>query len=318
MMQVGNFNGDEPQRSHEERSHFGLWSINSAPLVLGFDLGNNVSMDRVWPIISNQDALSVNEQWAGHPGTLVKAYPASDMDSRMVIQAGQSEETDPAPIPGAVGWHIANGKLVAPGSDADPQCLSASGFPNGFYCPPTTRAGGVTQCGNLIENCSTVQGSWEHGASGLLMWRQKPSDQPQCLFTDAGSPAAKQRQTGWVKLGQCQSGSSHQTFSFTKEGELRNDDDVFLKASALPGSQLWSKPLLDGKVAILVLNPLYVEQELSVPFDDVPQNPCAGSCTVRDVWQQQDSVVHGSALSLKLAPHESAYFVLSKSTVELI
>lgn len=93
---------------------------------------------------------------------------------------------------------------------------------------------------------------------------------------------------------------------------------MFLKASTLPGSQLWSKPLLNDKVAILLLNPLDVEQELSVPFADVPKSPCGGSCAVRDVWQQQDFVVHGAALSMKLAPHESAYFILSKGIVELI
>merc|ERR1719272_220605 len=86
MMQVGNFGGDEPRRSHEERSHFGLWSINSAPLVLGFDLLDAKRMDRVWPTITNLDALSVNEQWAGHPGTLVRSYPASGLSTQMVTQ----------------------------------------------------------------------------------------------------------------------------------------------------------------------------------------------------------------------------------------
>ena len=28
-------------------------------------------MDRVWHIISNPEVLAVNQQWAGHPGTLV-------------------------------------------------------------------------------------------------------------------------------------------------------------------------------------------------------------------------------------------------------
>ena len=32
MMQVGNFRGPEPLRSAEERTHFSLWVINSAPV----------------------------------------------------------------------------------------------------------------------------------------------------------------------------------------------------------------------------------------------------------------------------------------------
>lgn len=38
MMQIGNFKGEEPTRSYEEQTHFGLWSIISSPLVLGFDM----------------------------------------------------------------------------------------------------------------------------------------------------------------------------------------------------------------------------------------------------------------------------------------
>ena len=100
MMQVGNFKGEEPQRSHEERSHFSLWVMNSAPLVLGFDMGNastctapattlgsgtfngingpamvpgdvsdsllvalcfqTTAMDRVWPWITNPDMLEIS------------------------------------------------------------------------------------------------------------------------------------------------------------------------------------------------------------------------------------------------------------------
>ncbi len=56
---MGNFRGDEPMRSHEERGHFGLWSIVSSPLILGFNLSNEEDMDRVWPTITNADALQV-------------------------------------------------------------------------------------------------------------------------------------------------------------------------------------------------------------------------------------------------------------------
>eukprot|EP00428_Durinskia_dybowskii_P051098 CAMPEP_0170325158 /NCGR_PEP_ID=MMETSP0116_2-20130129/63439_1 /TAXON_ID=400756 /ORGANISM="Durinskia baltica, Strain CSIRO CS-38" /LENGTH=55 /DNA_ID=CAMNT_0010578181 /DNA_START=136 /DNA_END=300 /DNA_ORIENTATION=- len=44
------------------------------------------TMDRVWPTITNLDALAVNEAWAGLPGTLVKSYPAAGLD---VFQIGQ-------------------------------------------------------------------------------------------------------------------------------------------------------------------------------------------------------------------------------------
>eukprot|EP01051_Picozoa_sp_SAG22_P010741 SAG22_NODE_983_length_6163_cov_8.370053_4_plen_174_part_00 len=49
MNEVGNFknNSGEQQRMDEEQSHWALWSIVSAPLVLGFDMNDSAVMDRV-------------------------------------------------------------------------------------------------------------------------------------------------------------------------------------------------------------------------------------------------------------------------------
>ena len=75
-MEVGNFHGKDPQRFNEERTHFGLWCMLSSPLVLGFDLNNSETMDRVWPIITNTEAIAIDHAWAvhtplTHPPTLV-------------------------------------------------------------------------------------------------------------------------------------------------------------------------------------------------------------------------------------------------------
>jgi alpha-galactosidase len=36
----------------EGRSHFSVWAIASAPLVLSFDLNNTALLDKLWPIIA--------------------------------------------------------------------------------------------------------------------------------------------------------------------------------------------------------------------------------------------------------------------------
>jgi hypothetical protein len=67
MLEVGN----QPLTYNESRSHFGLWCINSSPLVLGFDLTNTSLLTSVWDIITNEEAIAVNQHWAGHPGRFV-------------------------------------------------------------------------------------------------------------------------------------------------------------------------------------------------------------------------------------------------------
>eukprot|EP01048_Picozoa_sp_COSAG05_P015498 COSAG05_NODE_1876_length_3913_cov_86.680126_5_plen_169_part_00 len=47
------------------------WCVTSAPLVLGFDLTNTTLMDKIYPIVANPRAISINQAWAGHPGRLV-------------------------------------------------------------------------------------------------------------------------------------------------------------------------------------------------------------------------------------------------------
>ena len=66
MLEVGNIQG--PRAYTESRSHFGAWCISTAPLYLGFDLSNSTVMDSVWDIISNPEAIAVNQQWHGHTG----------------------------------------------------------------------------------------------------------------------------------------------------------------------------------------------------------------------------------------------------------
>ena len=42
------------------------------------------------------------------------------------------------------------------------------------------------------------------------------------------------------------------------------------------------------------------DQEFTLPFADVPKIACSESCAVRDVWQQKDSIVQASSLSMHL------------------
>ena len=61
----------------EARTHFAAWCIVSAPLVLGNDLTDGETMDRIWAIISNREALAANRAWAGDAGVLAKQSAAN-------------------------------------------------------------------------------------------------------------------------------------------------------------------------------------------------------------------------------------------------
>ena len=56
MMEVGNM-----ASYNEDRAHFAAWCITSSPLILGLDLINPATVDKVWDIVSNQEAIAINQ-----------------------------------------------------------------------------------------------------------------------------------------------------------------------------------------------------------------------------------------------------------------
>ena len=46
---------------NESKAHFGAWAVVSSPLTLGHDLSNDAQYDAAWPVISNRDAIRVNQ-----------------------------------------------------------------------------------------------------------------------------------------------------------------------------------------------------------------------------------------------------------------
>ena len=46
MQEIGNYNGPDPLRTDEEKTHWGLWVVISSPLILGLDMSQQATMDR--------------------------------------------------------------------------------------------------------------------------------------------------------------------------------------------------------------------------------------------------------------------------------
>eukprot|EP00854_Cymbomonas_tetramitiformis_P014975 gene14975-17701_t len=60
--------GDGSMTKEENKVHFGSWCIVSSPLILAFNMSDPARHALVWDIITNKEAIQVNQAWAGHPG----------------------------------------------------------------------------------------------------------------------------------------------------------------------------------------------------------------------------------------------------------
>ena len=99
-----------------------------APLYLGFDLRNTTTLEAVWPIIGNQEAIAVNQQYAGHPGMLVKSWtPATPAITEYFVATGSLGHTG-AQEDCQIGWaYTAATRSVAtptPSAASGPHCLA--------------------------------------------------------------------------------------------------------------------------------------------------------------------------------------------------
>ena len=71
MLEVGRIAVGGQMHFGWNRAHFGAWCVVSAPLILGLDVTQPSLVAPVIDIITNPEAIAVNQAWAGHPGALV-------------------------------------------------------------------------------------------------------------------------------------------------------------------------------------------------------------------------------------------------------
>ena len=70
-LEVGNARRGVGLTPGEARAHFSLWCVTSSPLILGMDV-RNISADDL-AVVSNRDAIGVNQAWAGYAGDMLNA-----------------------------------------------------------------------------------------------------------------------------------------------------------------------------------------------------------------------------------------------------
>ena len=307
-------------------------------------MSSQTDMDRVWKTVTNQDALNINAAWAGEPGTLVKAYGMSGpAPTYMVVQSPTCTNANDRFLS---GWNLTDtGYLqqtaAGVGGDAGPLCVTGQEWAEAAYvgCPPTTRAGGVSQCGLVVIACPTGNpnpkkpskaAGWLHNATGLIQKGERITVSPGCAVNETKNAHCNRKSAtvAMQKFGPTADPSSTFTLS---QGKLQSGAGVCLTLQATPAVQLWSKPLPHGKAAVLFINTAEIDQTLEVPLADVPKLDCSdgararsggvrvytagSSCTVRNVWTQEDDGTVADHLHVSLAPKQSAYYVLSNPSL---
>jgi hypothetical protein len=335
MLEVGNMATLE-----EDRSHFGAWVIVSSPLILGYDVANRSLTRKVWPIISNVEAIAVNQQWAGHPGRLIRAWnlnptpPSGDTDSYAV--GFPCNRSDSAQLGFSYNPATKQVERTAPGSSssaAAKRCLQE--VTSGEAEQPMDVDLRLLPCASGSAGGSMVDKAvdkWVMAANGELQAEARPSLCADifCGPCHAGGP---------LQLAPCHNGTN-QEFTFearqmkAKIGGASGCITAVTSPAADPADRgdiiktrpfsLWAKKQPNGSQAVFVLsNPetnssgggsssdgdggsfvLFTFGEIGFAASE--------TCTVRDIWARKTlGRFEGSFTTPKIGGHGSHFYLIS-------
>eukprot|EP00456_Euglypha_rotunda_P072685 TRINITY_DN6586_c0_g1_i2.p1 TRINITY_DN6586_c0_g1~~TRINITY_DN6586_c0_g1_i2.p1 ORF type:complete len:534 (-),score=57.64 TRINITY_DN6586_c0_g1_i2:133-1734(-) len=285
MLEVGNIGVFA-----QEQAHFGAWVVVSAPLILGFNLSDQSTMDRVWPIITNTEAITISQTWAGHPGMLVKSWNPNPPNDNLYLWAVDCDSNDK----GQYGFsYNANSKTV---STPNGLCLDA-------------------------KNTAELVGA-DCSGSSTQQWNYNSTSGE--LKTSSGSCMDINNFQGpEVEIWGC-NGGCNQQFNFNSDGSFSDrcsgsQPKKCLSArtdSPVGGNlmQIWAKPQPKGAVACLVLNSDQDGPATVVQIDLSSLN-ITGSVNVRDLWLHKDLGVAKDTFTTDAIPgYDSRFYLFTPTT----
>jgi len=275
MLEVGRIMMNGKMNYEWNRAHFGAWCVVSAPLILGLDVTQTEKVAAVIDVISNKEAIQVNQAWAGHPGGLVW----SGLGAAIAFPAARA--CDPTnPSLKQKGWGLkslagGNVALQAPGGG----CLAVrgSGYPGG--------AGGT-----VIADCNSTDPAQTFMYNETTQQLMQPSSH-HCVDVHSGGPI--------VWMYGCTSGPNDRLIFDKNAGtvyvNISSGKVCFGMESDDPAGgayqstlQAWAKPLKTG-VAVLLINPDTKPHTVDFPISSLPLSGQGVNFTtvetnVRDIW----------------------------------
>ena len=254
----------------------------------------------MWDIITNKEAIAVNQQWAGHPGKLVKEFtpsqppaPATYGGFAYAVACNSSDETQK-------GWSFESDKSLVIGPRG--LCLDAS----------TASQVQLKSCDGSAAQQWTYTGN---SSSSAPIYASPGTSRCIDVWEGDGSPGGPR-----VQVYHCHGGKNEGwKFSNTM---LQDEENMCLASRATTPApqppqggnrvQLWSKPQPNGAVAVLFLSSLdssIANATYTVDFGDIG---VSGTMSVRDIWQRKDlGEATNSFTTDALGGKDSRFYLLS-------
>ncbi len=284
MLEVGNGG----MTTTEYRTHFSLWAISKAPLLIGCDV-TKMSQD-TWDILTNKEVIAVNQDKLGEQGRKIKITNLTmpnDYESRLeesnleLVECNGNKEQK---------WYIKEDGSIT--NNNENLCMKViTGL----------RRGDQVFTQKCFENLKVSKEPEAKKQKWIYSFENKT------IITELDYKCLDLYDKNLNILGthQCNGIESQQWEYDENEHTFKSLGKCLSSAKAVEQTEVWAGNLSDGSMAVLLLNRAYYEAEVSVTWKELGLNYT--NVSVRDLWEKKDLGKVEDGYKITLATHDSKF-----------
>ena len=274
----------------EYKTHFGLWAISKAPLIIGCDIRSMA--DEIKNILTNPEVIAINQDKLGQQGHKIKRTPIKLPDNYQPPLSSSELELIDCNGKDNQKWFIKTDGSIR-NNDQD-LCIE---IPN---CSKDDKKVITTGChiGDTEKCQNSKNQEWEYTLEKMIQSRMEINGIKKCLRVDDNKLIKK------VETHFCN--ESHKWDYDNKTHTIKYGDKCL--ASMDEGTEVWAGNLSDGKYAVLLLNRATISNKVEISWKEIGISE--KEVKLRDLWERKDLGTFNNKYVVYLASHDSQFLTV--------
>jgi len=269
MLEVGNGG----MTNTEYTSHFSLWALSKAPLLIGCDITKMTT--ETLDILTNSEVIAVSQDPLGKQGHKVASQYSGGTAYAAVLNCDSNKASQQ--------WRLGSDKSirqVSTGYCLDIyNCGTADGTPIEVFSCHLNDTNSCSQSTNQL---------WNYNSDTTITSVMNGKCLDVYDFTGPG-----------VETWTC-NGGPNQKWTFQSDGTLKSGENLCLDVQG--DLEVWAGPLSGGAVAVVLFNRSPSANNITANWSDIGI-PASTSADVRDLWAKKDLGSFKGSFSSQVASH---------------
>ena len=283
MLEVGNGG----MTTEEYRSHYSLWAISKAPLLIGCDITNMTT--ETWELLTNEEVIAINQDKLGEQGRKIKINNASlpnNYDQKLeesnleLVECNGGREQK---------WYIKEDGSIS--NNNEDLCMEVkTGLKRGDQVF-------TSKCKKNNNNLLQAKKS---------RWIYSPLNKTIITENDYKCLDLYNNESTNIGVHICDDENENQKWEYNEEEHTIKSNGKCLSSSISEQvTEIWAGNLSDGSLAVLLLNRASFENVVTVYWKDLYLN--SSRVLVRDLWKKKNIGVFNDSYNITLNWHESQF-----------